>query len=72
MAFWNPGQIISINDGARPNDGTGDDIRDAFIKVNNNFGNISSQLSQFNQIPQLSTGSIFDIDQPCLLFLTVA
>ena len=49
MAFWNPGQIISINDGARPNDGTGDDIRDAFIKVNNNFGNISSQLSQFNQ-----------------------
>jgi hypothetical protein len=49
MAFWNSGQITSINDGVIPNDGTGDAIRDAFIKVNNNFGNISTQLAQPNQ-----------------------
>lgn len=29
-----------INVGAVPNDGTGDDIRDAFIKINSNFSNI--------------------------------
>ena len=46
MAFWNPNQIISINDGIRPNDGTGDDIRDAFIKVNESFANVSQQLAQ--------------------------
>jgi len=46
MAFWNPNQIISINDGTRPNDGTGDDIRDAFIKVNESFANVSQQLAQ--------------------------
>ena len=49
MAFWNSSQIISINDGVIPNDGTGDAIRDAFIKVNDNFGNISAQLGQSNQ-----------------------
>jgi len=49
MAFWNNGQIININEGTRPNDGTGDNIRDAFNKVDSNFGNISAQLSQFNQ-----------------------
>jgi hypothetical protein len=49
MAFWNGTQIININEGALPNDGTGDNIREAFNKVDNNFGNISSQLAQFNQ-----------------------
>jgi hypothetical protein len=49
MAFWNGTQIISINEGALPNDGTGDNIREAFTKVDLNFGNISSQLSLFNQ-----------------------
>jgi hypothetical protein len=32
----------SVNVGAAPNDGTGDDLRDAFIKVNSNFSNIST------------------------------
>ena len=32
----------TINVGAAPNDGTGDDLRDAFIKVNSNFSNITS------------------------------
>ena len=45
MAFWNPTTIQSLNTGVSPNDGTGDDIRDAFIKVGYNVGNISSYLS---------------------------
>lgn len=49
MAFWNSTQIININEGTLPNDGTGDNIRDAFNKVDTNFGNIATQLSQFNQ-----------------------
>ncbi len=46
MAFWNATQIITINDGTTPNDGTGDPIRDAFIKVNENFSNVSVFLAQ--------------------------
>jgi hypothetical protein len=34
-------QFISINVGSVANDGTGDSLRDAFIKVNENFANIS-------------------------------
>ena len=45
MAIWNSGQITSIYTGASPNDSTGDPIRDAFTKVDENFGNISSYLS---------------------------
>ena len=45
MAFWNQTQqTITINDGTYPNDGTGDPIRNAFVKVNNNFANISAFL----------------------------
>ena len=46
MAFWNATQIVTINDGTVPNDGTGDPVRDAFIKVNENFANISYFLGQ--------------------------
>lgn len=46
MAFWNAGQIYNINEGAQPNDGTGDTVRDAFIKVDDNFANISTFLAQ--------------------------
>lgn len=46
MAFWNTSEILDINEGVQPNDGTGDSIRDAFLKVDNNFGNISDFLSQ--------------------------
>jgi hypothetical protein len=50
MAFWNSStQIVDIFAGVKPNDGTGDNIRDSFLKVDNNFSNISSQLGQVNQ-----------------------
>jgi hypothetical protein len=34
-------QFTSINVGASINDGTGDSLRNAFIKINQNFSNIS-------------------------------
>jgi hypothetical protein len=34
-------QFISVNVGTNINDGTGDSLRDAFIKINQNFSNIS-------------------------------
>jgi len=37
--------ITSINVGNIPNDGTGDDLREAFIKVNNNFAEVDSRLT---------------------------
>jgi hypothetical protein len=49
MAFWNSSQILTIADGTVANDGTGDPIRTAFEKVNENFSNVSIQLSQVNQ-----------------------
>ena len=45
MALWQSGQITNINTGVSPNDGNGDSIRNAFLKVDDNFGNISSFLS---------------------------
>ena len=47
MAFWNSTgyTITTVNVGNRANDGTGDDIRTAFLKVDNDLGNISSFLS---------------------------
>jgi len=45
MALWESGQITNINTGVTANDGTGDNIRDAFTKVDTNFGNISTFLS---------------------------
>ena len=44
MAYWQPGAITSINIGTSPNDGSGDDIRTSFRKVDENFGNISTFL----------------------------
>jgi hypothetical protein len=49
MAFWNSSQILTIADGTIANDGTGDPIRTAFAKVNENFSNVAIQLSQVNQ-----------------------
>ena len=46
MAFWNSSTILPINEGVTANDGTGDSIRDAFLKVEDNFSNVSNYLSQ--------------------------
>jgi hypothetical protein len=35
-------QFVDVNTGSVANDGTGDSLRTAFIKVNKNFANISS------------------------------
>jgi len=40
--------IQSINLGLYPNDGTGDDLRTAFVKVNSNFTSIYTQLTNLN------------------------
>ena len=46
MAFWNPTtSVIAVNTGTNPNDGTGDSIRDAFNKIDNNFSNVSAFLA---------------------------
>jgi hypothetical protein len=45
MAFWQTSSISDINIGTSPNDGTGDNIRASFSKVDSNFSNISSFLS---------------------------
>lgn len=39
--------IQSINVGNIANDGTGDDLREAFIKVNNNFTNLDATVANF-------------------------
>ena len=38
--------IQTINVGNIPNDGTGDDLREAFVKVNNNFSEVDTKLAQ--------------------------
>lgn len=45
MALWENNSINSIFVGTSPNDGTGDDIRTSFIKVDTNFANVSSFLA---------------------------
>lgn len=45
MALWENGSINNIYVGVEPNDGTGDDIRTSFIKVDTNFANVSSFLA---------------------------
>jgi hypothetical protein len=53
---WQPTSIKDINEGTTANDGTGDSIRDAFTKVDENFGNITSF---FNGGGDYSTGPAF-------------
>ena len=53
MPFTDP-QIINI--GTYANDGTGDDLRTAFTKVNANFTLITSQLGVTNAVNVGSTG----------------
>jgi len=47
-----------INVGSAPNDGTGDPIRTAYIKCNNNFAEIFSRYQE--NPPSSSTGSVGD------------
>jgi hypothetical protein len=51
--------ISTINIGTIANDGTGDDLREAFIKVNNNFAELNAQLPEsttvVNRLPDSST-----------------
>lgn len=49
MTFWSTNNYQPINIGTAPNDGTGDDVRTAFTKVDNNFANISTQLASTTQ-----------------------
>jgi len=45
MALWEGNKITNIDIGVQPNDGTGDNIRAAFTKADDNFANISNFLS---------------------------
>ncbi len=50
--------IQSINIGNIANDGTGDDLREAFIKVNDNFTELTTSVSSVNvQAENLGTGT---------------
>jgi len=42
MTISTPSPFNTINVGSSPNDGTGSDLRDAFIQVNSNFANITT------------------------------
>lgn len=46
-----------INVGLIPNDGTGDDLRSAFIKINQNFEELELQGGQSNTISNIGTGA---------------
>lgn len=48
--------LQSINVGNIVNDGTGDDLRTAFIKINNNFDELDLRGGQANTISNLGTG----------------
>jgi hypothetical protein len=45
MALWESNKITDIDIGTTPNDGTGDNIRDSFKKVDDNFANVSAFLN---------------------------
>ena len=49
--------IQTINIGTIANDGTGDDLRDAFIKVNNNFSDLDTRLSSASDTDAENIGS---------------
>lgn len=53
---WQPTSIKDINEGTVANDGTGDTIRNAFLKVDENFSNITSF---FNGGGEYSSGPAF-------------
>lgn len=48
-----------INVGASPNDGTGDPIRTAYIKCNNNFAQVYSRYQ--TSVPGSAIGAVGDV-----------
>ena len=48
--------IQTINIGALANDGTGDDLRAAFLKVNNNFNELDLRDDESTTVSNIGTG----------------
>jgi len=48
IAYVSIGQVQTINIGTYPNDGKGDNLRDAFIKTNSNFSYLNSSILIIN------------------------
>lgn len=48
-AFGGLGLIQTVNTGIQPNDGSGDDLRTAFSKVNQNFSSVVGGINQVNE-----------------------
>jgi len=66
---WQPTSIKDINEGTTANDGTGDSIRNAFFKVDENFSNITSF---FNGGGEYSSGPAFSTLTVANLIVTVS
>ena len=66
---WQPTSIRDINEGTTANDGTGDSIRNAFFKVDENFSNITSF---FNGGGEYSSGPAFSTLAVANLVVTVS
>ena len=47
--------IQTINIGTIANDGTGDDLREAFVKVNNNFTELNEKSSEATTVANLGS-----------------
>ena len=65
--------IQTINIGTNPNDGTGDDLRTAFDKVNDNFAELLAVGGETNTASSLGIGeAIFaqKTNQDFLIYLT--
>ena len=57
-----------INIGTSPNDGSGDPLRVAFDKINNNFANLSSTavIIQNNKIVHIKRGTLNQKQEFCV------
>jgi len=53
--------IQTINVGLLANDGTGDDLREAFIKANQNFDDLDLRVNAFSEITGENIGTGFDV-----------
>ena len=55
--------IQTINIGTIANDGTGDDLREAFVKVNNNFTELNARSTESTTVANLGSAGegVFEI-----------